>query len=228
MSGLQSAIGGRAKLRVAEPIIPPYNVGDLAPGVKREAPAAARNRDAIATVLERWLPSDGLVLEIASGTGEHALAFARRFATIRWQPSDPDPEALASIKAWRGEGPTNLLAPLSLDVCCTPWRIAKADCVLCINMVHISPWESSLGLLDGAAAILEKGAPLILYGPWIVDGEPTAPSNLAFNESLKSRDPRWGLRQVADFSREAEMRGFALADQIAMPANNLMLRYLRD
>ncbi len=142
---------------MAEPIIPPYNVGDLAPGERREAPAAARNRDAIAAVLRRWLPKDGLVLEIASGTGEHALAFARLFPAIQWQPSDPDPDALASIAAWRDEGPTNLLAPLALDVCDTPWPVTGADAVVCINMVHISPWESSLGLLDGAAAILSAG-----------------------------------------------------------------------
>lgn len=212
---------------MAEPTIPPYSVGDLAPGVKREAPAAARNRDAIAEVLKRWLPNEGTVLEIASGTGEHALAFARLFPDMRWQPSDPDPDALASIAAWRGEGPPNLLAPVALDACITPWPIEKASAVVCINMVHISPWESSLGLLEGSAVILKAGAPLILYGPWIVEDEPTAPSNLAFHESLKSRDPRWGLRNIAEFSSEAEKRGFSLADQVAMPANNLMLRYLR-
>ncbi len=212
---------------MAEPTIPPYNVGDLAPGVKREAPAAARNRDAIAEMLERWLPNEGTVLEIASGTGEHALSFARLFPDVRWQPSDTDPDALASISAWRGEGPPNLLAPLALDVCNWPWPIEEARAVVCINMVHISPWESSLGLLDGAAAILTAGAPLILYGPWIVDGEPTAPSNLAFDDSLKARDPRWGLRKVADFSSEAQKRGFDLVDQVLMPANNLMLLYVR-
>ncbi|MEO8619115.1 MAG: DUF938 domain-containing protein [Sphingomicrobium sp.] len=212
---------------MAEPIVPPYNVGDLAPGERREAPAAARNRDAIAAVLRRWLPKDGLVLEIASGTGEHALAFAGLFPAIQWQPSDTDPDALASIAAWRDEGPTSLLAPLALDVGDTPWPVTGADAVVCINMVHISPWQSSLGLLDGAATILGEGAPLILYGPWIVGGEPTAPSNLAFDESLKSRDPRWGLRQVDEFSREAELRGFVLVDQVAMPSNNLMLRFDR-
>lgn len=210
---------------MAEPSFPPYNVGDLGKAIRRQAPAAARNVGPIGDVLAQWLPRKGLVLEIASGTGEHALAFARRFSNIDWQPSDPDPEALASIAAWQAEGPPNLKPPLQLDVCEADWPVDQADAILCVNMVHISPWESSLGLLDGAQRLLPKGAPLILYGPWLEAGIEAAPSNLAFDLSLKARDPRWGLRLVEDFAAEATLRGFVLAGREAMPANNVMLRF---
>lgn len=212
---------------MVEPSFPPYNVADLGKGVKRQAPAAARNVGPIGDVLEDWLPESGLVLEIASGTGEHALAFARRFPGLQWQPSDPDPEALASIAAWGYEGPENLLPPILLDTRAAEWPVASADAVLCINMVHISPWESALGLLDGARRLLGPGAPLILYGPWIEEGVDPAPSNLTFDQSLRVRDPRWGLRKVGDFAAEAALRGLVLADRRAMPSNNLMLRFVR-
>jgi hypothetical protein len=202
----------------------PYNVGDLASATKRQAPAAARNVGPIGDMLAEWLPPSGLVLEIASGTGEHALAFARRFPRLDWQPSDSDPAALASIAAWQLEGPGNLRPPVRLDVCSRDWPVAAADAILCINMVHISPWECSLGLLDGAAKLLSNGAPLILYGPWLEAEVEPAPSNLAFDQSLRSRDPRWGLRLVEDFAAEVALRGFALVERRAMPANNLMLR----
>jgi hypothetical protein len=210
---------------MADPSFPPYNVGDLGKGVRRQAPAAARNVGPIGDVLAAWLPPTGCVLEIASGTGEHALAFARRFPYLDWQPSDPDPEALSSIAAWQVEGPTNLMPPFRLDVCEEDWPVAKADAILCINMVHISPWDASLGLLDGAKRLLPNKAPLILYGPWLeADTEPAA-SNLAFDQNLKARDPRWGLRLVEDFQAEAALRGFVLAARKMMPANNLMLRF---
>lgn len=209
---------------MAEPSFPPYNVGDLGKGVKRRAPAAARNVGPIGEVLAEWLPERGIVLEIASGTGEHALAFARRFPHLDWQPTDPDPEALASIEAWAEEGPANLKPPVQLDVC-GDWPIDKADAILCINMVHIAPWGASLGLLDGAARLLGPGAPLILYGPWVQSDVPTAPSNQAFDLSLRDRDPRWGLRLVEDFAAEAGLRGLQLAERRPMPSNNLMLRF---
>ena len=205
---------------MAESFIPPYNVADLGGDVRREAPAAARNVAAIGDVLADWLPKRGLVLEIASGTGEHALAFARRFANFHWQPSDPDPLALASITAWRADAPTNMLEPLEIDAASLDWRVTNADAILCINMVHISPWASALGLLDGAARL---GAPLILYGPWLLDGEETAASNLAFDADLKARNPQWGLRLVSDFTQEGANRGLKLRDSRAMPANNRML-----
>lgn len=204
----------------------PYNIGDLGGGMKRQAPAAARNVDPIGDVLDRWLPPSGLVLEIASGTGEHALAFARRFANLDWQPSDADRDALASIAAWQAEGPANLRPPFLLDVCASEWPVPAADAILCINMVHISPWASSLGLLDGAARMLRNGAPLILYGPWLEADVEAAPSNLAFDQSLRARDSQWGLRLVEDFAAEALSRGFVLAARQPMPANNLMLRFV--
>jgi hypothetical protein len=210
---------------MAKPSFPPYNVGDLGEGVRREAPAAARNVEPIGDVLADWLPSKGRVLEIASGTGEHALAFAHRFPNLVWQPSDPDPQALASIEAWRREGPPNLLPPLRLNVCDADWPVGEVDAILCINMVHISPWEASLGLLDGAAKLLSARAPLILYGPWLEGEVETAPSNRAFDQSLKGRDPRWGLRRVEDFAAEAARRDIVLAERRAMPANNIMLRF---
>lgn len=210
---------------MVEPSFPPYNVGDLGKEVKRQAPAAARNVAPIGDVLAEWLPGSGLVLEIASGTGEHALAFARRFPNLDWQPSDPDPEALASIAAWQREGPQNLLKPIQLDVCADEWPIERADALLCINMVHISPWEASIGLLEGAARLLGEGSSLLMYGPWLEANVETAPSNLTFDQSLKARDSRWGLRLVEDFAAEASIRGLFLADRRAMPANNIMLRF---
>jgi hypothetical protein len=194
--------------------------------MKLRSPAAARNVEPIGDVLAEWLPSAGLVLEVASGSGEHALAFARRFPHLTWQPSDPDAAALASVETWRAEeGPRNLLPPVRLDVAEREWRVAVANAVLSINMVHISPWEASLGLLDGATRLLAAGGPLILYGPWIVDGEPTAPTNLLFDADLKRRDASWGLRRVAAFAEEAAKRGLALDAERAMPANNRMLLF---
>lgn len=213
---------------MAEPSFPPYNVGDLGKGVKRQAPAAARNVEPIGDVLAEWLPSSGLVLEIASGTGEHALAFARRFPQLDWQPTDPDPEALDSIAAWAEEGPPNLRPPLQLNVCASKWPVERADAILCINMVHIAPWDAALGLLDGAAKLLGSGAPLILYGPWLQANAPAAPSNEAFDLNLRERDPRWGLRLVEDFAAEAERRDFSLIERRPMPSNNLMLRFERE
>ena len=205
---------------MADPFIPPYNVADLGGDIRREAPAVARNVGAIGDVLADWLPKSGLVLEVASGTGEHALAFARRFSNIDWQPSDPDPLALASIAAWRTDAPANLLEPIAIDAASLDWPIDRADAILCINMVHISPWASALGLLDGAARLR---SPLILYGPWLVDGQDAAPSNLTFDIDLKARNSQWGLRLVSDFAQEATKRGLKLRDSRAMPANNLML-----
>ncbi|QDP20180.1 DUF938 domain-containing protein [Sphingomonas xanthus] len=213
---------------MSEPSFPPYNVGDLGDGVRRTAPAAARNVGPIGDVLDRWLPGDGLVLEVASGTGEHALAFARRFPALDWQPSDPDPAALASAAAWaKEEGPSNLRPPVPLDVCDPHWPVSEASALLCVNMVHISPWDSAVGLVEGAARILAKGAPLILYGPWLEAGVEAAPSNLAFDASLKARNPRWGLRLVEDFAALAARHGFTLDERLAMPSNNLMLRFTR-
>ncbi|MGH6729369.1 MAG: DUF938 domain-containing protein [Sphingomicrobium sp.] len=213
---------------MTEPSFPPYNVGDLGAGVRRQAPAAARNVVPIGDVLADWLPGSGTVLEIASGTGEHALAFALRFPGLAWQPSDPDPQALASIEAWRNEGPPNLHPPLHIDVRSEEWLVDRADAILCINMVHISPWAASIGLLDGAQRILSTGGSLILYGPWLEAAVETASSNLAFDQSLRARDAEWGLRRVEDFAAEAASRDLVLADRRAMPSNNVMLRFDRS
>jgi len=213
---------------VSRPSFPPYVVGDLGSGVRREAPAAARNVAPIGEVLASWLPREGTVLEVASGTGEHALAFARRFPAIEWQPSDPDQDALRSIAAWRADGPPNLLPPLRIDAREAEWPISAAAAIVSINMVHISPWEAALGLIEGAERLLTTGAPLILYGPWIVEGIDTTASNIAFDQSLKARDPRWGLRSVAEFAEAARLGGFTLSDLRAMPANNFMLRFDRQ
>jgi hypothetical protein len=191
---------------------------------RRSAPAAARNVAPIIAVLERWLPAQGVVLELASGTGEHAVAFARHFPQLEWQPSDANPDALRSIAAWReAEGGDNLLAPFAFDARDPNWPVERADVILSINMVHISPWAAALGLLDRAARLLRAGAPLILYGPWIEQGVETAASNRAFDADLRRRDAEWGLREVETFAAAATVRGFDLAERRAMPANNLML-----
>jgi hypothetical protein len=194
---------------------------------RRSAPAALRNVGPIGDVLAEWLPPTGLILELASGTGEHGLAYATRFPRISWQTSDIDPGALASIEAWRLEGPANLLAPLSIDAASADWPIAAADAVVAFNMGHISPWETAFGLLNGAARILSPGAPLILYGPWIEEDVATVPSNQVFDLDLRARDPRWGLRNLADFAREAKARGLLLNDRRTMPANNIMVKLVR-
>ena len=193
-------------------------------GKRRSAPAALRNREAIGDVLAEWLPPDGLVLEIASGSGEHAIYFAERFPALDWQPSDIHPDALQSIASWLQEADlANLRKPIEIDAASPDWPILHAAAVLSINMVHISAWSSALGLLDGAAQLLRPGAPLILYGPWLSEEQPTAPSNLAFDADLKRRDSAWGLRNIEDFTAAAEQRGFELEATRTMPANNMML-----
>jgi len=193
-------------------------------GARRSAPAALRNREPIAEVLREWLPRSGLVLEIASGSGEHVVYFAERFPALEWQPSDVHPDALASIASWRDEASLpNLRPPLVLNAGSVDWPLDHADAIVSINMVHISPWTSALGLLEGAMRLLGPGAPLIMYGPWIQADVPTARSNLEFDADLKRRDPDWGLRTVEAFVSEAEKRGLHLKSTRSMPANNLML-----
>lgn len=191
---------------------------------KRRAPATARNRDAILNVLREALPVSGRVLEIAAGTGEHAVHFAQAFPDLVWMPSDPDGDARASIAAWREDaGLANLAAPVALDAAASVWPVDAAQAVVCINMVHISPWASTEGLMAGAARVLDSGRPLILYGPYRREGRELEPSNAAFDEDLKRRDPRWGLRTVESVRGCALDQGLAFDRLVEMPANNLML-----
>ena len=206
----------------------PWTPGEGGNADKRYAPATARNRDAIVTVLADWLPATGTVLEIASGSGEHAVHFAAAFPLLDWQPSDPDPAGLTSIAAWRAEaGLANIAPPVALDAASAVWPVARADAILCINMVHISPWKATLGLFAGAARHLAPGAPLILYGPYVEADVPTATSNLAFDASLRSRNPAWGLRDTAAVKAAAAGADLAFAERRAMSANNLMLLFRR-
>ena len=192
------------------------------------APATLRNRDAILEVLRPLLPNGGLVLEIASGSGEHCVHFARALPGLTFQPSDPDERGLASIRAWaRHAHLHNILPPVALDAASRHWPVQRAEAVLCINMIHISPWEATLGLMAGAGAILPQGAPLYLYGPYIRDGVETAPSNLEFDADLRRRDPRWGLRSLAEVAGAAAAVGFSAPQVTEMAANNLSVAFLK-
>jgi SAM-dependent methyltransferase len=169
-----------------------------------------------------------LVLEIASGSGEHALHFAAHFPALSFQPSDPDAAALASIAAWREEARLpNLLPPLMLDVMADAWPIQTADAVLCINMIHIAPWEATAALMRGAARILPPDGKLFLYGPFKQGGAHTAPSNATFDDSLRSQDARWGVRDLEAVARTASAAGFAAPVVEVMPANNLSVIFHR-
>jgi SAM-dependent methyltransferase len=192
------------------------------------SPAVARNRDPILAVLRRYLPSRGTVLEIAAGTGEHAAYLAPQFPHLTWQPTDADPDALASIDAHRmAVNAPNLRAPITLDVTAPRWPVERADAVLSINMIHISPWAASEGLMTGATRLLPAGGVLYLYGPYKENGEHTAPSNAAFDASLRARDPAWGVRDIGDVRALADSRGFDFIERVAMPANNLSLVFRR-
>jgi SAM-dependent methyltransferase len=191
---------------------------------RRTSPSAARNRDPILDVLRRVLPASGLVLEIASGTGEHAVHFAANLPGVEWQPSDPDADSRRSIAAWRaGAGLRNLREPLALDAAAADWPVERADGIVCINMLHISPWEATVGLMTGAGRRLPPGGPLVIYGPFRQPGVATAPSNEAFDDSLRARNAAWGLRDTAEVAALAAAHGLDLVEIVAMPANNLTL-----
>lgn len=196
--------------------------------MKRHAPATERNGAPIAEVLKQELLESGLVLEIASGTGEHVVRFAREFPELMWQPSDGDPDALQSIADWSEEASLpNLLTAIELDASSDTWPVTSADAILCINMVHISPWQATEGLFAGAARMLKGAAPLILYGPYLEAETQTAQSNLDFDQSLQARNPLWGLRELADMDAVAAATGFSRTARYPMPANNLTLVYRR-
>jgi SAM-dependent methyltransferase len=193
------------------------------------ASATQRNRGPILGVLKRILPASGALLEIASGTGEHAVWFAKQLPGFVLQPSDPSPEHRASIRAWAASaGLANLRAPLALDVTNADWEKnagipADLTGILCINLLHIAPWSAALGLLRGAGAALAPGRLLYLYGPYRRGGAHTAPSNAAFDRSLRAQDPAWGVRDLEAVVAAAEEAGFALDEVVEMPANNLSL-----
>lgn len=193
-----------------------------------EYPATLRNRDAILEVLRGVLPSSGLVLEIASGSGEHVLHFGRACPGLTFQPTDPEDAALQSIKAWtQDSGLDNVQPPVMLDASSDRWPLAAADAVLCINMIHIAPWQATEGLLRGAAKLLPHGAPLYLYGPYRRADVVTAPSNEAFDASLKSRNADWGLRDLESVAELARAEGFSPPEVTEMPANNLSVVFRR-
>ncbi len=195
---------------------------------RQHAPATLRNREPIAEVLARELPASGTVLEIAAGTGEHAVFFAECFPALAWQPTDPSEEALASIADYRADyAGSNLAPPLLLDAAAPDsWPVGQAAALVCINMVHISVWEATLGLFRGAARLLGSGGgPLILYGPYLEQGVEIAPSNLEFDASLKSRNPLWGLREAGALDALAAQHAMARSARYALPANNIMLVY---
>jgi hypothetical protein len=189
--------------------------------VKRHAPAAERNKLAILEVLQAELPKAGTVLEIASGSGQHAAFLARHLPDIVWQPSDRDPDALISVGAYVDDAALpNLLRPIALDVLRSPWPVAAASAVVCINMIHIAPLRACLALLEGARAVLGQGAPLVLYGPYVIDGDFGAESNVAFDQRLRGENPEWGVRELRHVEREANAAGLHLTNVVPRPANN--------
>ena len=190
--------------------------------MRRRAPAAARNRDPILDVLRPHLPAHGLVLEVASGTGEHTAHFAEALPGATFQPSDPDPGARASIDAWAADL-ANVRPALALDAAAEDWPIAHADAILCINMIHIAPWQAAIGLIRGAARVLPPNGTLFLYGPYFRPGVDSAPGNIAFDRDLRARNPAWGLRDLDAVAMLAAQHGFSPPHIVEMPANNLSL-----
>jgi SAM-dependent methyltransferase len=190
--------------------------------MRRQAPATARNRAPILDVLRPHLPARGLVLEVASGSGEHTAHFAEALPHLTFQPSDPDPDARASIDAW-AEGLANVRPALTLDAAAEHWPIERADAIVCINMIHISPWEAAVGLIHGAARLLPANGTLFLYGPYFRRDVATASTNLAFDRDLRTRNPAWGLRDLGAVTTLAAQHGFSPPQIVEMPANNLSL-----
>jgi hypothetical protein len=196
---------------------------------RQHSPAAERNQGPILAELQRLLPARGVALEIASGTGQHAAYFAAGLPGWAWQPSDPEPRALASIAAWCA-GSVNVRAAIALDVLNAEWPAAPrpADLLFCANLLHISPWPTCAALMQGAARHLAPHGLLLLYGPYLVDGEPVAPGNRAFDADLRAREPAWGLRRLADVLALAEAAGMHLRERVRMPASNLLLVLARS
>jgi len=195
---------------------------------KETAPSAERNKQPILDVLKRVLPAHGRVLEIGSGTGQHVAHFARALPDLTFQPSEMDVARHASISAWIAEaGLKNVLPPLAFDVAQLPWPVTQADAVVCINVIHISPWEATLALMKGAGAILPPGGILVTYGPYRRDGRHTAPSNEEFDASLRARNPSWGIRDMDEVGAAAASQGLRLEEFVPMPANNFSMIFRR-
>jgi SAM-dependent methyltransferase len=196
---------------------------------RRQAPAAGRNRDPILQVLRDRIGAPGLVLEVASGTGEHIVHFARHFPAHAFQPTDPDAPSRASIDAWvAAEALSNVRPALALDATADIWPVTRADVVICINMIHIAPWPAAEGLIAGAARVLagsrrEGGGTLFLYGPYRRPGRDLEPGNAAFDATLRARDASWGIRDLDAVARLAALSGFSTPEVVEMPANNLVL-----
>ncbi|EDQ35451.2 putative S-adenosylmethionine-dependent methyltransferase [Hoeflea phototrophica DFL-43] len=197
--------------------------------VRLSSPAALRNRGPISDVLLDILPETGTVLEIASGSGEHIIHFASLFPALDWQPSDPSPEARASILAWsKAEQPVNVLPPLDIDAAGDQWPVQRADAMIAINMVHISPWPATQGLLKAAGRLLPAGGVLFLYGPYRRDGHPLVQSNVDFDADLRARNPAWGIRRLEDLEETGGQSGLSIASVAEMPANNLGVTFRRS
>lgn len=196
---------------------------------KWSAPAAERNKGPILEVLARVLPSRGLVLEIASGTGQHVLHFAKALPDLTWQPSDPDAELRESIALRvREERRANVSSPIDLDVTRLPWPLQTADAMVAINMIHVAPWSATPALFEGAKALLPAGHVLFLYGPYRRFGRHTSEGNAQFDLDLRAQNPEWGLRDMEAVSDVAAGAGFALAETVEMPANNFSLVFIRN
>jgi SAM-dependent methyltransferase len=202
----------------------PCEDDDLLAGARLVSPSAERNKGPIAEVLQRVLPESGCILEVGSGTGQHAVHFARVMPHLVWHPAECDPECLRSIAAWSAiEGLANVKPPLVLDVHDELWPIGQVDAAVCINMIHIAPPSATGALLRGASRILNSGAVLVLYGPFRRDGQHTSPSNEAFDRLLRAQKPGWGVRNLEDVADTAAMEGFELEEVCPMPANNLIV-----
>lgn len=196
--------------------------------------AAERNQAPILAVLQTLLPPQGAALEIASGTGQHAAHFAAALPGWTWQPTDLHDQHFGAIPGWAAQaGARNVLPPRRLDVRAADWPAdgpafsAPFDLVYCANMLHIAPWACCAALMQGATRHLAPGGRLVTYGPYLEDGVPTAPSNLAFDASLRAQDADWGIRRLADVARTAADAGLRLAARHALPANNLLLVWTR-
>ncbi|WP_026605627.1 DUF938 domain-containing protein [Methylocapsa acidiphila] len=194
--------------------------------LRLHAPAALRNRDAILDIVQAHFPATGLILEIASGSGEHCVHFAEKLRNHAIQPSDPSPRARASIDAWIATaGLPNVKAAIDLDSSHRDWPVKAASAIICINMIHISPWSATEGLFAGAARILPPGAPLLLYGPYKRDGAHTSKSNEDFDRALRHENPEWGVRDLERVAEIAGLKGFSAPAVFEMPANNLTLLF---